>query len=351
MYIFIGVLLYGFVYHWINFPNYWYDQSVWENQIQYFMNHDPRGIDFYGAYGHPGTTLVGLGSLFHILFGASYHNALRASMSLLIAVSTAACTVICYLLYQRSLWWITTAFILTSTRLYTTATPPTATVMPFIALIVIAAWWLGEQQALASRWFYFTWGVIVGLSAATRLDATLMVSAPMFILAWYRSGHRVVLPVFAGTAISFFIADPYLWFMPVQHVTDLANKFTLHHGPNMRPMAIHLYEAFHVPLAVISIIWSLVIVAFRGRTRIIPPQIIVVFLGTSLIAAFIVFSSTFQAIRYFFPFIIVWEIFLPLFALETFAPSGNFTPAGSLLKDNVGSWIIIGFVILYVAAH
>ena len=103
-YIFIGVLLYGFVIHLATKgSSSFVDNALWADQIQYFLNRDPREFNFYGAYGHPGTTLVGLGSLLHILLGVPCLNAVTLSMSFLMAAATAACVVICLLLYPRSL--------------------------------------------------------------------------------------------------------------------------------------------------------------------------------------------------------------------------------------------------------
>jgi hypothetical protein len=179
-YIFWGVLFYGFLIQLVSRTVYGFgDKTMWARQIQYLLNRDPRQFDLYGAYGHPGTPLVELGSLFHIVFGFSYDNAVTLSMSILIAMAIAVCSVLCSLLYRRSLWWLATAFILLLSRLYILATPPTAIVMPYIVLIVLATWWLWLQQLPSSRKLFFLWGVVVGLATATRLDITLLVSAPM----------------------------------------------------------------------------------------------------------------------------------------------------------------------------
>ena len=140
------------------------DHGMWTSQIQYFLSNNPRQFNFFAAYGHPGTTLVVLGSIFHILFGLSYGNALTLGLAILIAAATAACAALCYLLQPQSLWWFTTGFILTLSRFYVKATPPTAVVTSFIALIVLASCWLWKRST-ASRWLYFVWGFILGLSS------------------------------------------------------------------------------------------------------------------------------------------------------------------------------------------
>ena len=59
-----------------------------------------------------------------------------------------------------------------------------------------------------------------------------------------------------------------------------------------------------------------------------------------------VLSSTFQAIRYLYPLIIVWEIFLPLFVFDWFEPAGCHESSGSSLPASKSSKFIVGFVIL-----
>jgi hypothetical protein len=346
-YILIGVCLYALIVQLvIRNTTLFIDKNLWANQIAYFLNHDPRVFDMLGAYGHPGGTLVALGSLFHIFFGLSYSNALIFSVSLLIATTTAACATLCFLLYPGSLWWMATAFILTFSRFYIDATPPTAVVMPFIALAVLTTWWIVLQYDQKSRWKYFIWGIIAGLAAATRLDVSLLVGAPMFVLLWRQNRNRVVLPILAGFVITFFLADPFMWFMPVRHLLDLVHKFTLHHNDFSHPTTINVQKVIQsFALAIISIMWWLYLFLFL-RKRIIPNRIASAFLGVTLLATFVILSSRFQAMRYFYPLIIVWEIFLPLLALETFSPASRHEPSGSFPSGTVTSWSIMGLVIL-----
>ena len=320
---------------------------MWANQIQYFLNNNPAVFNFHAAYGHPGTTLVGLGSLFHILFGLSFSTSLTLSAALLIAAATAACAALCFLLQPQSLWWFTTGFILTLSRFYIDATPPTAAVMPFITLIVLTSCWLWGKNRSVSRCPYLLWGVILGLSAATRLDVSLLVGMPLFILLSYRSGIRVIVPIFIGGVVSFFIADPFLWFMPVQHVIDLFSKFTLHYSYLGAGRPLLWFEWVQgIPLALIAITWFLILYLRRRLINVIPTQVLLVFLGISLLAVLMLTTSNFQAIRYLYPLIIVWEIFLPLFALQS-CPRKNYGQvsfmSGSL--DAKTARVILGFII------
>jgi hypothetical protein len=322
------------------------DRIIFANQIQYFLTHDPREFDLLGAYGHPGTTVVELGSLLHIFFGVSYVNAVTLSISILIAGATAACSVLCFLLYRRSLWWLAAAFILLLNRMYIIAAPPTAVVMPFIVLIVLATWWLWEQPAFRSRWVYILMGAVMGLAIATRLDISLLVSTPMFFIIWYRHRYRVILPLLAGAGISFFIADPFLWFMPLQHISDLIHKFTLHYTHYLRLKIDPFFLLDAGWLSAVSFIWSIVLFYHRRLARIIPVPIMIVVTSTTILGIIVVFSSKFQAVRYLFPLFTIWEIILPLFAFETLATYKSMDSTLTTHQETIISSSIIVLVVL-----
>jgi hypothetical protein len=348
-YIFFGVLFYGFLIQLMSKTVYGFgDKNLWTNQIQYLLNHDPRQFGIYSAYGHPGTPLVELGSLFHIVLGFSYDNAATLALSFLIASATAACSVLCSLLYRRSLWWLATAFTLLLSRLYFIATPPTAVAMPLIVLIVFATWFLWEQQDGTPSWrIYVLWGAVVGLAVATRLDISFLVSAPMFMLLWHRHGRKVLLPMLAGAGISFYIMDPYLWFMPIRHLVDLVHKFTVHYAHYSSPTKIEPLElARALSLAAVSVGWSFVLLYRRRLAQIIPVPILVVLIGASILAIMVILSSKIQLVRYLSPLIIAWEVLLPLFAQETFAPTKRSELVDTPPERMVESWWIIGLVVL-----
>ena len=345
-YIFLWVFLYVFLIQLTTIaPNITSDRTMWANQIQYFLEQDPRVFDFNRAYGHPGTTLVALGSMLHVFFGISYLNALSLSISIFIAGTTAACAVICSKLHENSIWWISTTLILSFNRLYSFSTPPTAIVMPLVTLIVLAAWFLLEQRSIQSKQHYILWGCFIGLSAATRIDATILVGIPMLMLIWYRNGKKVLLPVIAGTIVSFFVVDPFLWYMPVQHFKDLVYKFTYHYSHYSLPTSINGDEWAHaIPLSVISIVCSLVILNRRPRLLVMPFQIFITLLGITFLASVIIYTSKFQAIRYFYPVIIVWEILLPLFALQLLSNINKYESSDINLFNKNRSLVVLCFI-------
>lgn len=298
------------------------DDNLWTDQIRYVLSHDPKQFDLFGCYGHPGTTIIELASMFHLIGGISYRVSLVLSESVLIAVSTALCSVYCYLISPGSLWWLATALTLSLNRLYLNATPTTAVVMPFITLIVLASWWLYCKEQISKQYFY--WGAVVGMAAATRIDVSLLIGMSMLVLIWFKHGHRAVLPMLLATGFFFILSNPYMWFMPMQHIADLMQKFTMHYTHFTRASSIDLEELFNTLwLTAICLIWSLFFIFRRQRIEIVPTPLFVVFFSVSFLALSVVLSSRFQAARYLFPVCTVWEVILPLYVLETLSDSTN----------------------------
>ncbi|NVN97578.1 hypothetical protein HXX01_05150 [Candidatus Nomurabacteria bacterium] len=308
--------MFAFVIQMIRTSIFLTDHEMWANQINYFLSNNPQQFDFHMAYGHPGTTLVVLGAIIYKVFGVSFSHALTITISFIIALLTATSAVLCFILRPETLWWFTTAFILTMSRFYVTATPPTATVMSFVILLVLLSCWLYELKLFASRWLYFLYGVLLGLSAATRLDVTLLIGVPLFMLLSFKAGIRAALHVVSGCVLSFFLADPFLWFMPIQHLIDLVSKFTLHYSNFGTSRSLPVNEWIHgVPLALMSILWFLFLALRQRFSMLVSVHVMSVFLGITFFAVLMLIQSKFQSIRYLYPLIIVWEIFLPLFVL------------------------------------
>jgi hypothetical protein len=358
--LFFGVFFFGFILQVVartaRIGNV--DRLMWADEIKFFLSQDPRVFNFHAAYGQPGTTLVGLGSLFHVFFGIPYVAALDLSVSLLIAAATAACSVLCFMLNPNSKWWLATTFVLLLNRMYLKSTPPTAVEMPFIALIVLSSWWLWEQQSMSTKWIsFFLIGVIVGLAASTRLDATLLVSPPLLFLLLHRHGRKVVLPFFLGSGISFFVSDPFLWFMPMQHLFDIVHKFIIHYTNSKEiilPTTLDpIFWINYTWLSVLSLGWALVLLCQRRLGQITPAPLMLVFIGISLFAIIGILTSKFQSVHYLFPLIIVWEVFLPLFALETLVTSSRQYAIPELIPhiSSISRAIIVFSALLQLLAY
>ncbi|HJV34830.1 hypothetical protein [Geomonas sp.] len=329
----------------IKFFFYIADGEMWAHEIFFLLTRNPAALNFNAAYGHPGTTLLELGSLLHLVSGLSYYPALAFSTAFLVAVLTAACSALCYLLKPRSLWWFTTAFILTFSRFYIDATPPVAVVMPFMTLFVLLSCWLWKQEVTAARRFCILFGILIGLSAATRLDVTLFVACPLFALFCYRTGLRSPLPGVAGGVAAFFASNPFLWFMPFQHLKDLLHKFTYHYAQYNASTSLTLSEwLYAVPLSVLAIIWSLLLLRRQNQEGSLAKEVLLTYGALTVVAVGFLISSKFQAVRYLYPFLIVWEVILAHFVLEMTEAVSDFSPS-SLRINKRTVLALLGFVI------
>ncbi|HEY6839258.1 MAG TPA: hypothetical protein VI389_10980 [Geobacteraceae bacterium] len=347
--IFWKVFLFAFIIQLVRNSIFLTDHGMWASQLRFFLTNDPRQFNFFAGYGHPGTTLISLGSVFHVLFGVSYSNALTLSLTVIISGATAACAVLCYVLQPQSLWWFTTAFILTLSRFYVKATPPTATVTALTVLVALASCWLWKQDGKVSLWLYFLWGVLLGLSFSTRFDVTILVGAPLLLLLTLRTGARVIGPVLSGGLMGFFVSDPYLWFMPLQHIKDLIHNLLIHSSRNAGSygrLSISWLEWAHGTfLAAISIALFVYLQARRRLKNSVPPQVLLVLLGCTLVTLTLLIISKVQAMRYMYPLIMSWEVFLPLFALQDCPQTYGDISFKSGRLDPKTATVIMGFII------
>jgi hypothetical protein len=80
-----------------------------------------------------------------------------------------------------------------------------------------------------------------------------------------------------------------------------------------------------------------------------PVPIMIGLSSISFLALAIVLSSTTQNIRYLAPFIVTWEVLLPVLVLDAMAPAVRKTSHGSLSADLVISKSLLGiFILLHI---
>jgi len=348
LFIFAGVFLLGFIFFMfgvapVQFP----DKSMWADQIMFFETGDIRQFDFFLAYGHPGTPLLELGYLLHTVFQLPYVRAVELALGLLTCGITACCAVLCYRLFPYSDWWLFAAMTLLLNRLSAHGTPPTMAVMPLIVLIVLVTWWLWDVPSPLEGRFSLLWGAVFGLSIATRIDATVMVGGAMWLLLCFRFGLFQMLPAVAGGLLSFYLFDPYFWFMPVQHAVDLVHKFTIHYKSSSIHSTIDAVDWLHTLLfTVISLCWMLGLAYRRRLFRIVPVKILSVYLATFLVATLVIVTSKFQDARYFYPLIMFWEVLLPLLVLETYQARCELGEGHDFRRRTVLPYAIVIFLLV-----
>ena len=154
-----------------------------------------------------------------------------------------------------------------------------------------------------------------------------------------------MLPVVVGVGLSFYVSDPFLWFMPMQHLADLLHKFSIHHEGFLQPATISIEEWLRtIPLALVSFGWLAITAVRRQSPQIVPPKITVALLILTFLAIVVILTSSYQSIRYVYPILIVWEILLPALLLEKFSPSGQSGVAGADRHVSTSQLWVLGVV-------
>ena len=349
--ILVGVFLYSFLFLLIlRSIEGFIDEGDWTNQIRYLLDRDPRMINLFGAYGQPGSTILELGSLLRILLGVSYAQAFHFSTIILNSGAIAACAAMSFLLFHHPLAWITTVFILLPDRQYFHATPPTTIVMPLIVLMVLFTWWLLKHRAPQPIQRFVLLGGLIGISAATRLDASILAGSMIIAILWYRFGYLTVLSVIAGAAFSFFLANPYLWFSPIQHLADLVRKFTIHYSGKIMPTEVDHAELIRaIAPATLCFIWTSILLIRHRLSSFMPVPIMIGLSGASLLALTIILSSSIQNVRYLAPFLVTWEVILFVLILESLAPLVRRGQTMATSYDRSISMPLVGvFILLHI---
>ena len=290
------------------------DSGMWGHEAQYVLNNDPREFNFLEAYGHPGGPIIEGAIAFHQLLKLPYDQAVLAFVTLLNSLSIAGICALCFILRKNNLWWVAVFGILSLNRLYEYATPPTAIAATLIVFLCLLTLYIYENKERSEPLYLVLWGLIVGLFIATRADIGVF-SLLMFLVLIFKSiGWKKIGLLLGETFLAFLIFDPFMWFMPFQHIKDLIFKIVYHYAEfaqNHMGFVAVLSLSF---LAFISIFLSIQFLLFRKKLiSPLPPVFIKILILMTAILYVIFLTSHIQAPRYFLPIIFIWETFLPLF--------------------------------------
>lgn len=287
------------------------DSGMWANQGPYLMEGDPRVFDMLAAYAHPGGTIIEGVLLIEKITGSS-DLALRVFLSLFNALVIAAVAV-CVFILRRDWWWAVSAVIVLSLhKLYFDATPTTAVAAPLVVLLVMLTLLLYEGKVKVNGYSLAVWGAVSGLVVATRADIGGLATVVFFGLLCTVLRVRELALIVLVALLFFIIADPFMWFMPIQHVFDLVHKITYHYSSGNIVSPPPAYTAL-LDLTLLSLIsvTSLAVLMWK-RVYVLPQAFVVALAVFTVSLLFVLFTSKFQASRYFMPFVLVWEVFLPL---------------------------------------
>jgi hypothetical protein len=302
------------------------DEAFWSAQARYVEAGSPEQYNSAHAYGHPGGPVI-LGTIaVHHLAGISYETALPVFLTLFNSIVIATIATLCYRLRPDSLWWLPVLGTLSIDKLYAVATPTSALVGPLLVLLTLLTLWITLgilEQAAVSWWQLASWSLVAGLAVATRFDIGSITTLFLFgvLATTLRRRQLASWSLVAGLAVAafavFVACDPYMWYMPVQHVGDLMGRLILNYRHSTPASIPATLEPMHVvsfsALAFVGMLLSIVgeTSVFPSR-RTIPRQLVLALVPLTVLLYGIYLSARCPAVRYFIPIVFIWQAFLPL---------------------------------------
>jgi hypothetical protein len=319
-YIFPFVFIALFLTQWFFWAHIDYlDSHMWGNQAHYFETNNDEQYNTKNAYGHPGGPIIIGVIAIHRILPISYEDSLNIFLALCNTLTIACISFICYRLYKNTLWWIVPIVSLSIHRSYVIATPPSALVAPLIVLLILFTLYIYKRKESLSTKLFIVWGIIAGISIATRFDIGGFISLATFIflVATQKISFRKFLCMASTVILTFVLLDPFMWYMPITHMHDLFYKMIYHYAEFTLPIPTHIsfLSLFDMSfLAFLSVLFFFACFALRKKITISLPFTYLFFLlGISIILYTIFTTSDYEAGRYFLPITFIWELFLPLF--------------------------------------
>jgi len=293
------------------------DQEIWVRGADYLYHHNPQLLT-EPTYGYPGTSLLEGAYIGRVLFSLSPKQALFFSIAALDALAIAGIAVVCRLLQPNSLWWFVAAGMMTCSRFTALATPPSIVVSFVVPLIFLLAWYAVSTQIRSKRMAFLV-GAVLGVSFATRFDISIAASGMLFVFLW-RNQYRWSFFLYGllGVAASFFVLDPYLWFMPVRHITDMIYKIFFFYDSSTFPQDnIPLgFLIFRDPFATAGVVLMVTLLWFKTYFDTVERRVVETILLLSAAVITVITHAKYQTVWYFFPLMNLWIIFLARFVMN-----------------------------------
>ncbi|MEX1112407.1 MAG: hypothetical protein WEC84_03015 [Candidatus Andersenbacteria bacterium] len=297
------------------------DRTVWENRITHFQGEVAnKAFDAQNPVysGHPGMSVIVLGSALQWLLPFDVRTSLQVAVSLFTAITTTAIGVVAYKLRPRLVWWAAAVLMLAAHPLFIDATPTNVFTAPLIVLLALSVLWIYEHPGTKRSWVPYIAGIALGTATVTRLPTTGLLALPLLgLLANKRYFHSLLI-IFITAVAAGLILDPLLLFDPYGHIRQVLFRTGLNYTEHVASSPL-TFVAFttHVPLSLLSIVLGITLTLKKVRTAKAPPVkfIYAMLLSTVLLLAGI-FSVRSQSLRYLVPIAFMWDAFLPLFIIN-----------------------------------
>lgn len=299
------------------------DMERWASQGQYVAEDDIRQYDVSAAYGHPGGPII-LGVIgAHEFFGAPYTvKTLVYVLAFMNSVLIALSCVLCFILRKK--WWLGAFVGLAMSRMYFYATPPSALSALLIVFLTLLTLFIYERKGEVRLPIIFLWSLVAGLSIATRFDLGIFTTSIFFIFMlvqknfWTKWRIKFVL-LFLYTILAFILFNPFMWFMPIQHLQDLFTKALYHYAKYAETLLPNTVIFDFSWLSAIAFFIFLSMFLYKDKAKSVlpvPASFIFMVFGLTISLYVIFLSSSYQAVRYFIPVVLIWELILPLLLLS-----------------------------------
>jgi hypothetical protein len=322
------------------------DQSMWANQALYFQNGDERQYDFLQAYGHPGGPVIEGTIILQKNFNINYEDSVYY---LLILFNSFIIAFIVYLifLWRKSLYFVMTTFlILGFHRFYPDLTPTSYIASLIFVLQAFYSLYLYENREKLKFKDILGFSFLAGLIMATRIDIGFIGTLFFGIYLLPKITMRDFIYAIFLILGSFVLFNPYMWYMPFQHISDLAYKF-IYHYQFFTDTKISLLDIFSLSIFILLSLLAFLFLYFNNKKLIsINLRFFYVVIILSFFLYLIFLSSKINTIRYMAPIIILWEILFPFLVLDLLKLKNKFFL--QYKKSNFEFLFKILIVILYL---
>lgn len=292
------------------------DVHPWSHLVTSLAKWDD-GVFNEFTQGYPNTPVLMLAVTAYRLFGIPAEAAFAGALAVIIATLAALTGMICYYLRPNILWWVAAPLMLSFNSLLPSATPPTAVVaVALVPLALFALLLLENKYHSLPRRQALLFGALFGFCVASRFDFALAIGLPLVVAIASRRGWHMIGWIVLSTLVSFLVLDPFMWFMPAQHLTAMVHKLSYHalhytDGKRLAYAALPQYIAFGL-FGVALAVCSAIVPKLRVVSRLFLGVMFAVTFGLTIGLSL----SAYQPIWYTLPSVVFWEIMAPLFILN-----------------------------------
>jgi hypothetical protein len=284
------------------------DIALWSDGV-YLIGHG--GIpDLRSALPvHPGTPFLFLSALLvglQVDTNVAMQTVLTFSVSGLITIIS----YVCFLLRPNSHWWLFTAMFFNLNKTMLDMTPPSVLAALLASVYVLLILLLREDTVKKTRSLALL-GVCAGILLTMRLDTGiifLLASLPYLIFLIDR--RTLIVMFFAGL---YYVAfNPFLWVNPFEHILAIIDQVEVN-----RLTSLGFRYNYHTLIFPFTAFFLAILYTFiLKRLTTLPHDFLLWMLAASCAICALLLASPYHPVRYFFPLMMMWEIFLPLFLLE-----------------------------------